>query len=546
MLEIADQLPKLKAIVVWQHAEGADFKDKRIGSRTVRCLTWASMMAEGSAFNDASDELQARMEGQQPGEACAYIYTSGTTGNPKAVMISHDNLAFEASNAVDVIPFISPDGERILSYLPLSHVAGMMVDIVTPLLVRTSHCTVFFARPYDLKIGTIGDRLRAVRPTVFLGVPRVWEKIMEKMQATIAKNPPTGLKKMVAKAGKGIMLSYQQNKQMGKSGGKSLFHFLGTKVGGMVRGLLGLDACNYAFTGAAPIKVETLEFFGALGININEVYGMSECTGATTWSTDEHHIWGSCGWAMNGTELSIRDADTGAEVPIGTDGEVCFRGRHIMLGYLANSDLGKDHVKEIQEKNAEAIDKDGWLHSGDKGKIMPSGMCHITGRYKELIIGAGGENVAPVPVEDGIKTRCPAISNVMMVGDKRKFNVAVITLKVIGATGDVPGGDQLAEVCNGIDAGAKTVAEASKPGSAIAKAVEAAIIAVNKDPACCPMPPSKVQKFTILPVDFSVEGEELTPTFKLKRSVVEGKYKAFIDTMYDEGNAKASYIQYAK
>jgi len=459
-------------------------------------------------------------------------------------MISHDNIVFEASNAVELIPFCSKDGERIISYLPLSHVAGMMVDIICPLLIRNTHTTVCFARSYDLKVGTLGERLKAVRPTAFLGVPRVWEKIQESMEAKIAENPPTGVAKMLGKAGKSINLEYQMKKQMGGPGGKSFFHFVGNMVGNKVKALLGLDACSFAFTGAAPIKVETLQFFGAMGININEVYGMSECTGATTWSTDAHHVWGACGWAMPGTELSIRDVGTNKEVPVGEDGEVCFRGRHIMLGYMANPDLGAAHVAEVQEKNKE-IDDQGWLHSGDKGRVDSNGMCRITGRYKELIIGAGGENVAPVPVEDGIKSRCAAISNVMMVGDKRKFNIALITLKVKGATGDLPGGIDLdVNLTKKVDPNSKTVPEASQPGSAMVNAITDAIIATNKDPECCPMPPSKIQKFTILPADFSVQTEELTPTFKLKRAVVEKQHHTFIDTFYEEKNAKALYLPY--
>ena len=215
-----------------------------------------------------------------------------------------------------------------------------------------------------------------------------------------------------------------------------------------------------------------------------------------------------------------------------------------MLGYMANPDLGAAHVAEVQEKNKE-IDDQGWLHSGDKGRVDSNGMCRITGRYKELIIGAGGENVAPVPVEDGIKSRCAAISNVMMVGDKRKFNIALITLKVKGATGDLPGGIDLdVNLTKKVDPNSKTVPEASQPDSAMVNAITDAIIATNKDPECCPMPPSKIQKFTILPADFSVQTEELTPTFKLKRAVVEKQHHTFIDTFYEEKNAKALYLPY--
>lgn len=137
-----------------------------------------------------------------------------------------------------------------------------------------------------------------------------------------------------------------------------------------------------------------------------------------------------------------------------SQGEICFRGRHIMLGYMANPDLGEEHVAEIKKKNEEAIDKDGWLHSGDKGCMDARGMVKITGRYKELIVTAGGENIAPVPIEDNVKKLCGAISNIIMIGDKKKFNVAVVTLKAKGAEGEDPGTDELngaaLELCEGV------------------------------------------------------------------------------------------------
>jgi len=535
-------LPKLKGIVVW---EEDDIVDTQIAveARPIVCMKWSSLLRAGL---DHLDEVEERIRNTRPGHCCAYIYTSGTTGNPKAVMVSNDNIIFSAANACSNIPMVSANGERIISYLPLSHVAGMMVDIVCPLVMRpkaAKGCCVHFARPYDLKIGTIGERLKAVKPTIFLGVPRVWEKIMEKMQATIKADPPKGLKKTVALWGKDINLDYQRSHQLGGTGKRRCMQFVGDKVAKTVRSKLGLEHCSYAFTGAAPIKVETLEYFAALGININEVYGMSECTGATTWSTDEAHMWGSCGWAIEGAEVTIRDDETHAEVRTGIEGEVCFRGRHIMLGYMANPDLGEEHVLEIKAKNAEAIGSDGWLHSGDKGKVDRAGMVRITGRYKELIIGAGGENVAPVPVEDGVKSRCALISNVMMVGDKQKFNVAFITLKAVGATGELAGGDELDMACNHYDPACTTISGAMLSGKII-KAVEAAIVATNNDPACCPMAPSRIQRFCFLPRDFSVATEELTPTFKLKRAVVQNKYQHMVDVLYSEAGEKKTYVHY--
>merc|ERR1712061_79594 len=187
------------------------------------------------------------------------------------------------------------------------------------------------------------------------------------------------------------------------------------------------------------------------------VYGMSESAGAVTLSTDQAHSWGSCGWQFPGSEVKCfkvdpSDVNKKTECPLAPamdageeefQGEICFRGRGIMMGYLASSDLGDKHLAEIEKKTAETIDADGWLHSGDKGLRTVKGMYKITGRYKELIIGEGGENIAPVPIEDSVKGLCDAVGECMMIGDKRKYNVALITLKAKGANEEVPGTDDL-------------------------------------------------------------------------------------------------------
>lgn len=324
-----------------------------------------------------------------------------------------------------------------------------------------------------------------------------------------------------------------------------------------IKAALGLDACNFGFTGAAPIRVDTLEYFGQLGIWINEVYGMSECTGASTWSVDEAHQWGSCGWELPGVEVrvfKVDEVDNNKKRPVpaspGLDctdekymGEICWRGRNNMMGYLANPDLGADHVAEIKKKTAEAIDKDGWLHSGDKGMITDRGMVKITGRYKELIIGEGGENIAPVPIEDSIKKLCDGVNEVMMIGDKRKYNVAVITLKAVGANGETPGTDDL-------DAGAKRVNPAVTTISAAMDdpiwidAVRKAVKETNKNSKVCVNNAFTIQKFMILPTNFSEENNELTPTKKLKRPIVQQRYSAQVDNLYKDAGADG-YVRYA-
>merc|ERR1739838_832086 len=184
---------------------------------------------------------------------------------------------------------------------------------------------------------------------------------------------------------------------------------------------------------------------------------MSESTGVVTMSTDQAHQWGSCGWQMPGREVEIfkvHDSDfnikqkcKAAPALNSTEdefqGEICFRGRCIMMGYLSCKDMGEAHVQEIQKKTAGTVDADGWLHSGDKGLKTAAGMVKITGRYKELIIGEGGENIAPVPIEDSVKGICDGVAECMMIGDQRKYNVCFITLKAVGANGEQPGTDAL-------------------------------------------------------------------------------------------------------
>lgn len=273
---------------------------------------------------------------------------------------------------------------------------------------------------------------------------------------------------------------------------------------------------------------------------------MSECTALTTLSTVERHLWGSVGFALPGTQVRIfrytdGDKPTKTECPHAKDiknpkdeeqGEVCFRGRHIMMGYLANPAFGEEHMNDITKKTNEAIDEDGWLRSGDMGCIGENGMVRITGRYKELIITAGGENIAPVPIENSVKLLCDAISNAVMIGDKRKFNTMLITLKVKedGKTLTNP-----AVLVPGI-----TTIEQALLSAEYRAVVQKAIEGTNADSKVCPSNATKVQKFQILPADFSVDTDELTPTLKLKRKVIEARHADAIEELYSGKPASGS------
>lgn len=553
---------RVKAFVAYGFEPAANETVTLKGRGAVPVLGWEQLLELGEKLPQGEAAVEARVDATKPGHCAALVYTSGTTGDPKAVMVSHDNIIFETSCVLQLLAnyhgvCAEEEEERILSYLPLSHVAGMMVDIMCPVVsaARTrSWVTVFFARPYDLKAGSIKDRLCVAKPTLFLGVPLVWEKIADRIRAVGAET--TGVKKKLADWAKGLGLEYAKNCQLGGSGHLPMGYSLCSKlVLSKIKGSLGLDACKFGFTGAAPIRVDTLEYFGSLGLSINEVYGMSECCAACTFSVDAAHSWGSCGWEIPGVEVKAFivdpvDLNKKQECPLAPDlesaeerfqGELCFRGRNIMMGYMAQPDFGQQHIQEISKKTAETIDSEGWLHSGDKGMITGQGMVKITGRYKELIIGEGGENIAPVPIEDHVKKACDGIAEIMMIGDKRKYNVALVTLKAKGANGEVPGTDQLDAGAARVNPDVKTISAAMDDKlwiDTITKAIKSA----SDNGKVCPNNAFKIQKFTILPTNFSEQENELTPTKKLKRKVVEGKYKAMIDRMY---KADGAYVRFS-
>lgn len=348
--EIRGNLPDLKAIILMN---GSD-PDENVYS-------WDDLPKLAEKVSE--EDLNKRINAQKPDDTCTLIYTSGTTGNPKGVMITHDNITWVASQMLKVLD--ATDKEEIISYLPLSHIAEQAVSLHGPYILG---CTVWFAESID----KLGDNLTEVHPTIFVGVPRVWEKIQAKMMTAGAQNPP--LKKKIAAwaRAKGMVGGYafQKGEPM-----PFLYGLANKLVFSKVREKLGLDRCRLFVSTAAPISMDTLEFFLSLGIPITEVYGMSECTGPGTVSLPEPFKF-ETGWAG--------PAVPGTEVKIAEDGEVLMRGRHVLKGYFKNEAATK-----------ETIDDDGWLHSGDIGIIDDRGFLKITDRKKELIITAGGENIPP-------------------------------------------------------------------------------------------------------------------------------------------------------
>lgn len=469
--QIRDRLPDLKAIVLMN---GSDSDDQ--------VYSWKELpkLAEKVPQSD----LDKRIKSQNPDDCCTLIYTSGTTGNPKGVMITHDNITWTA-NQVIVTVNGNPE-DQIISYLPLSHIAEQIVSLHGPINMGA---TTWFAESLD----KLGENLAEVRPTIFVGVPRVWEKIQAKMLAAGAANPWL-LQKIAAWAkakGKIAGYAFQEGKPM-----PPLFNLANKVVYSKVRAKLGLDRCRIFISTAAPISMDTLEYFMSLNIPVTEVYGMSECTGPATVSLPEPFKYRT-GWA--GPVLQ------GAEMDIAKDGEVLMRGRHVFKGYFKNEAATK-----------ETIDQDGWLHSGDVGIIDKKGFLKITDRKKELIITAGGENIPPQVLEGKLKA-IPIVNQVAVIGDKRKYLTALFTLDP----------DKIAAEAIAAGSDARDSASAAKCEKFKAH-LQKQVDEVNSTLARV----QTIKKFIILPEEFTVEGGELTPTMKMKRRIINEKYGKEIEGMY--------------
>ena len=464
-------LPDLKAIIMMSDTTAYE-----------RVYAWRDLPELAAHIPD--EALHARMQAQTPDDCCTLIYTSGTTGNPKGVMITHDNIVWTARKVKEICGGNHQD--QLISYLPLSHIAEQMVSLMVPL---TTGCTSWFAESLEL----LGDNLQEVRPTIFVGVPRVWEKIQVKMVEAGAQNPP--LKKKIAAWARKQGLAGGYAHQVGKPLPR-LYPLADKLVFSKVRRRLGFDRCRLFFSTAAPIAEDTLEFFMSLGIPLAEIYGMSECTGPTTISLPQpgRYRTGWAGPAMAGTELSL-----------GEHNEILMRGRHVFKGYYKN-----------EAATHETIDAQGWLHSGDVGEIDEKGFLKVTDRMKELIITAGGENISPQVLESKLKA-IPVINQVVVIGDRRKYVSALLTLDAT----------RLEAAAMEAGSSAKNAASAAACG-AFKAYLQGHVNAVNAT-----LPRSwTIKKFAILPEELSIEKGELTPTMKLKRRIIKTNYAKEIENLY--------------
>jgi len=514
-LQVWNELPNLKYIFIYNDTVPADLP----ANRKAQVLTFEDVLKIGGKFaKDSKNEtLQARKEKQKPGNCCTLVYTSGTTGLPKAVMLSHDNYTWLGacffSQYDHMFPKVQGEEElKAVSYLPLSHVAAQFTEMVVPL--GTGGC-VYFALPTALQ-GSLIDTLKEVRPSFLLSVPRLWEKIEETLKNMAKSNG--FVKKSLGDWAKGMGVegTFAEMEDKPTPFGWGLAKNI---VFNNVKKALGLDNCRILLYGAAPLSVNTRTYFASLNIFLINVYGMSENAGPETFYAPFKGVppnIKSAGLAVPGTTISIYNPDKDG------DGEICFRGRNRFMGYH----------KDVASTKA-TIDEKGFLHSGDVGHVGKHGHLFITGRLKELIITAGGENVAPVLIENEIKAALPEISQCVVIGENRKYLSVLITLKHEVAEEGLPGENLdkhvLMEFKNqGITA---TKPKDLRTDPNFVKYIEAGIAKANSKAISRAQ---NVRKWYLLEGDFTVNGGEMTPTMKLKRKVVSTKYAKEIETMYEE------------
>ncbi len=472
--QIRNQLPLLKRVILMK---GVSIDDPLV-------LDWDAFMALGDQTSE--EEVDKRLNALRPEQLAQLIYTSGTTGPPKGVMLSHNNIVWTAQMAIDLLGISSSDS--LLSYLPLSHIAEQMFTVHTSI---ASGYQVYFARysPQDY----LNADLKEVKPTLVFGVPRIWEKFRDGVQANMAH--ATGAKAKIAHWAVGVGEKAAVYTNQGKEPPgllKTQFNLADKLVFSKVKEGLGLERAKFCITAAAPISPDIITFFISVNLPLFELYGQSEDCGPTTTNLPGANKVGTVGTVLPGTKVELDE-----------DGEIKVQGPHVFLGYYKEPAATEETLY------------DGWLHSGDLGQFDEDGYLTIVGRKKEIIITSGGKNIAPKNIEAALKN-IPMISQAVVIGEQRRYITALLTLDPIAAQ--------------------KFAAENNITGTLhddpklLAYIQEKMDTEVNSHFAKV----EQVRKFRVLPRDFTVEDGELTPTMKIKRRIVNEHFQGEIEAMYTE------------
>jgi long-chain acyl-CoA synthetase len=468
--EIEDRCPELQHVIVME-PDGADLGD---------ALTLDQLRERGRGRDES--EWEARYQAVTPEDICLYIYTSGTTGPPKGCLLSHANYRAITDAVVEQTPLVEGDSSYL--FLPLAHAFAILIQFATFELGAT---LAYWSRDPKMIIADITQ----VNPSFFPSVPRMFEKIYTLATSQIEdkeglrKAVEVGVKvRMMREAGEDVPAELQQ-----------AFDQAEEKLFKNVRALFGANM-RECVTGAAPIASEILEFFFAAGVPVMEGYGMTETSTSATVNRPEgnNFRFGSVGKAQKDVELRIAD-----------DGEVLIKGPNIFQGYYKNEDATKETLEDC------------WLHTGDLGRLDEDGFLYITGRKKDIIITAGGKNITPANLENGLKQN-RWISQAVVVGDRRPYLIALITL-------DPEEAPALAEQLELEDASLPALAQDEKVRAEVQKAIDEVNLHVG--------PVEQIKRFEILDHDLSQETGELTPTLKVKRNVVHEKFADLVDRVYE-------------
>jgi long-chain acyl-CoA synthetase len=461
-------------------------------------LSLAALVELGRQHDEAHpgafDAVIARIT---PRSLATLIYTSGTTGKPKGVELTHDNWIYEGT-AIDALGIVSLDDLQYL-WLPLSHSFGKVLQAM--------QLQIGFATAVDGRVDKLVDQLAEVQPTIVAAVPRVFEKVHNRV--VLGAQEGGGLKLKIFEWAMGVGRKVSALALEGKepTGLLALQHALADRlVFSKLRARFG-NRLRFFISGSAALSKDIGEFFHAAGILVAEGYGLTESSAATFVNRPGHVKFGTVGQPMPGTEVRIAPED----------GEVLLRGRGIMRGY-----------HHMPEATAETLDPDGWLHTGDIGEVDAENFLKITDRKKDLIKTSGGKYVAPQALEGKLKALCPYVSQVLVHGDRRNFCTALVTI------------DE--EVCRKALAEHADAAALSREALAndrrITALIQGYVDELNRSLASY----ETIKKFALLPYEFTIDAGELTPSQKIKRKVVEAKYRDVLDGFYEGTDARSQSV----
>ncbi|XP_047690763.1 long-chain-fatty-acid--CoA ligase ACSBG2-like isoform X2 [Prionailurus viverrinus] len=480
IIQIQGHLKHLKAIVQYK---------EEIRTRLQNLYSWRGFLDLADGVSE--DTLNQVIDSQKPNQCCALLYSMSIAGPPKPVMLSHDNITWTTETAAQTLSYKCPPEEQevLVSYLPLSYLTAQLFDVWVSISVAGA---LYFAQPDALR-GSLIDTLREVKPTMFYGVPWVWDRLLDSLKTSQLASTP--FRRRLDKWAMCLGLRTNKRRMLGQTRPPLCFSLAKRLTFSQARRFLGLQRCRQYFNLGTGLSGATTEYFLSLNMPICELYGLSESTGVHTLSRQEGFRLLSCGKSLPSTRTKTQKED-GDGI-----GDIHIWGRNIFMGYL-----------DDEEKTQEKIDLHGWLRTGDLGFLDDDEFLYVTGNERDLITLSSGEKINPNPIEERVKRHIPIVRYVVLVGQDAPYLCALLTLKLKSQS------TRLSDIVCDRD---PVVTEF------ISQGIDAANAEVTSNSA-------KIVKWTILETDFSMAGGELGATAKLKRANVGKMYQSEIESFYSE------------